>query len=321
MSAFDGLKFDTTRSAPGRVTNAIANASRRTGVDFNYLMSQARVESSLNPNARAATSSASGLYQFIDQSWLKIINDHGAEYGMDWAASAIQKTSTGSYYVADPQIKQQILDLRNHPETASAMAAEFASDNRNYLVQQTGRQPEAVDLYLAHFLGAGGAAKFINTMNNAPGMPAAGLFPAAARANPSIFYDRDGSPRSLADIRASFAQKLNGSSSGGWELPGTGGSSWSLPNGTRMVQPADYMRIAQERLAMGDGGSSNNGFGNPLSMPMSDTDYGNGDTVNDGDTALLNDIQSLTFGRAVNAAKPNIETARLAYLMLATLGR
>jgi len=321
MSAFDGLKFDTTRSAPGRVTNAIANASRRTGVDFNYLMSQARVESSLNPNARAATSSASGLYQFIDQSWLKIINDHGSEYGMDWAANAIQKTSTGSYYVADPQVKQQILDLRNHPETASAMAAELASDNRNYLVQQTGRQPEAVDLYLAHFLGAGGAAKFINTMNSAPGMPAAGLFPAAARANASIFYDKDGSPRSLADIRASFAQKLNGSSSDGWELPSTGGSSWSLPDGTRMVQPADYMRIAQERLAMGDGGSTGKAPGNLLSTPMSDADYGNGEAINDGDAALLNDIQSMTLGRAVNAAKPNAETARLAYLMLATLGR
>lgn len=317
MSAFDGLNFDTTRSAPGRVTNAIANASRRTGVDFNYLLSQARVESSLNPTARAATSSATGLYQFIDQSWLKMINDHGSEYGMDWAANAIQKTSTGSYYVADPQLKQQILDLRNHPETASAMAAELASDNRNYLVQQTGREPESVDLYLAHFLGAGGAAKFLNSMASAPNMPAAGLFPAAARANASIFYDKDGSPRSLADIRASFAQKLNGSSSGGWDLPGTGGSSWSLPDGTRMVQPADYMRIAQERLAMGNGGSN----ANPLSMPLGGNDYGNGETSEDGDAALLNDIQSLTLGRAVNTAQPNAEAARLAYLMLATLGR
>ncbi len=47
---------------------------------------------------------------------------------MDWAANAIQKSPSGSYYVADPQMKQQILDLRNHPETASAMAAELASE-------------------------------------------------------------------------------------------------------------------------------------------------------------------------------------------------
>jgi hypothetical protein len=319
MSAFDGLKFDSNRAAPqGRVTTAIATASRRTGVDFNYLLSQARVESSMNPNARASTSSASGLYQFVDQSWLKIVNDHGSEYGMDWAANAIQKSSTGAYYVADPTVKQQILDLRNHPETASAMAAELASDNRDYLVQQTGRQPEAVDLYLAHFLGAAGAAKFLNTMNNAPGMPAAGLFPAAARANASIFYDSAGNARSLADIRSSFAQKLNGSSGGGWELPSTGGGgSWSLPDGTRMVQPADYMRIAQQRLAMGSGASTPDS----LSGAMTDTDYGSNDTLKDGDAALLNDIQSLTLGRAINKAAPNAEAARLAYLMLATLGR
>jgi hypothetical protein len=318
MSAFDGLKFDSNRVAPqGRVTTAIASASRRTGVDFNYLMSQARVESSMNPNARASTSSATGLYQFVDQSWLKIMSDHGSEYGMDWAANAIQKSSSGGYYVADPAVKQQILDLRNHPETASAMAAELASDNRDYLVQQTGRQPEAVDLYLAHFLGAAGAAKFLNSMNNAPGMPAAGLFPAAARANASIFYDGAGNARSLADIRASFAQKLNGSSGGGWEVPSTGGSSWSLPDGTRMVQPADYMRIAQQRLAMGNGASTPD----PLSGTTTDTDYGSSDSLKDGDAALLNDIQSLTLGRAINKAAPNAEAARLAYLMLATLGR
>jgi hypothetical protein len=316
MSAFDGLKFDSTSNAPGRVTNAIANASRRTGVDFKYLMDQARIESSMNPNARAGTSSATGLYQFVDQSWLKILSDHGSEYGMDWAANAIQKSSSGSYYVSDPQVRQQILDLRNHPETASAMAAELASDNRDYLVQQTGRQPEAVDLYLAHFLGAAGAAKFINTMQNAPGMAAAGLFPAAARANASIFYDSEGNARSLADIRSSFAQKLDGSS-GGWQLPSTGGGSWSLPDGTRMVQPADYMRIAQQRLAMGDNAST----ADPLSMGLTSQDYGSSDTANDGDAMLLNDVQSLTLGRAINAAKPNTETARLAYLMLATLGR
>ncbi len=321
MSAFDGLKFNSANvGQQGRVTQAIATASRRTGVDFKYLMDQARVESSMNPNARAGTSSATGLYQFIGQSWLKMMNDHGAAYGMDWAANAIQKSASGAYYVADPQLKQQILDLRNHPETASAMAAEMASDNRDYLVQQTGRQPEAVDLYLAHFLGAGGAAKFLNSMTNAPGMAAAGLFPAAARANPSIFYDGAGNARSLADIRATFAQKLSSDGpSGNFQ----GGSTWAMPDGTRMVQPADYMRIAQAQLAQ----SNAQGAVDPLSAGMTDPDANGG--AQDGDAMLLGDIQALTLGRALNTggntasntAAPNTEQARLAYLMLATLGR
>ncbi|MBO9575129.1 MAG: lytic transglycosylase domain-containing protein [Sphingobium sp.] len=308
MSAFDGLKFNSTGyGQQGRVTNAIANASARTGVDFHYLMSQAKIESSMNPNARAQTSSATGLYQFVDQSWLAIVNNHGAEYGMDWAANAIQK-SGGQYYVADPAMRQQILDLRNHPETASAMAAELASDNRDYLEQRIGRQAQPVDLYLAHFLGAAGAAKFLTSPQT---MAGASLFPAAARANASIFYDRDGNARSLADIRAGFAQKLEGGSTGGFE----GGSTWALPDGTRMVQPADYMRIAQERMAQTSGAD-------PLSGDIGDPQYGSNAAI-DGDAMLLNDVQALTLGRAVNAAtaQPRAETARLAYLMLATLGR
>ncbi len=326
MSAFDGLRFNSANvGQQGRVTQAIATASRRTGVDFKYLMDQARVESSMNPNARASTSSATGLYQFVDQSWLKMMNDHGAAYGMDWAANAIQKSAGGSYYVADPQLKQQILDLRNHPETASAMAAELASDNRDYLVQQTGREPQPVDLYLAHFLGAAGAAKFLNSMTNAPGMAASGLFPAAARANPSIFYDGAGNARSLADIRASFAQKLSsdGPSGSGFQ----GGSTWAMPDGARMVQPADYMRIAQAQMAQ----SNMQGQADPLSGGITDPDA-NG-AADDGDAMLLGDIQALTLGRALNTAQttgvnapgnlnaPNTEQARLAYLMLATLGR
>lgn len=324
MSAFDGLNFNKAAGQQGRVTQAIASASRRTGVDFSYLMSQARIESSMNPNARAQTSSATGLYQFIDQSWLKIVNDHGANHGMDWAANAIQKSASGGYYVADPSLRQQILDLRNHPETASIMAAELASDNRDYLVQQTGREPEAVDLYLAHFLGAGGAAKFLNAMASAPGMAAAGLFPAAARANASIFYDGTGNARSLADIRASFAQKLaNGGAAGG--VSG-GGGTWAMPDGSRMVRPADYMRIAQERmtqmaaLGMDDDQTADPYVNGGLSIDASDPRYGN-DPLAQADAMLLADVQALTLGRTGTPATPNAQAARLAYLTLATLGR
>lgn len=323
MSAFDGLNFNSAYgTGQGRVTQAIANASRRTGVDFKYLMDQARIESSLNPNARASTSSATGLYQFVDQSWLKIVNDHGAAYGMDWAANAIQKSASGSYYVADPQLKQQILDLRNHPETASAMAAELASDNRNYLVQQTGREPQAVDLYLAHFLGAAGAAKFINSMASAPGTPAASLFPAAARANSSIFYDGNGNARTLAEIRDNFAQKLaNGGATNG---AAASGGTWAMPDGARMVAPADYMRIAQANLALRDQAITPDAT-NPTDPDASQygvSEVGDGSEAGYADANLLANIQALTLGRT--AAPPqtaNAETARLAYLMLATLGR
>ncbi|MET0362769.1 MAG: transglycosylase SLT domain-containing protein [Sphingobium sp.] len=299
MVGFSGIWGSQAAAGGERVTNAIASASRQTGVDFAYLMGQAQIESSMNPNAKARTSSATGLYQFLDQSWLAVMNNHGAEHGMEWASNAIQQGSNGRYYVADPAVRQQILDLRKHPETASVMAAEFASDNRAYLESRTGRPAESVDLYLAHFLGAGGAAKFLTASANNPDASGAALFPAAARANRSIFYDRQGNARSLSDIRQSFAQKLNSGAQGANVQFAGGYDDYAMPSGSTMVQPADYLRIAQARLGMqGESGAGSN----------------------DDDVTSHSPGWADTSGET-QAALPRNEAARLAYLMLATLGR
>ncbi len=191
-----------------RVSRAIGAAADRTGVDFDYLINQARVESGFRADAKASTSSASGLFQFTQQTWLATIKQHGAEHGYSWAADAISADKQGRYSVADAQLRGQILDLRNQPEAASAMAAEFADDNGDALLSATGREPEAVDLYLAHFLGSGGASKFLKAWEANPNQQAAPLFPAAAGANKAIFYGRNGSPRTLNEIRERFRGKM-----------------------------------------------------------------------------------------------------------------
>jgi hypothetical protein len=201
-------------ASPQRVTAAIAKASARTGVDFDYLMDQARIESGMRPDARAHTSSATGLYQFTKQTWLGTVKEHGASHGLDWAANAISKNADGTFSVADGSTRAAILDLRNNPEAAASMAAEFAADNGQYLQARIGTNPEPVDLYLAHFLGAEGAAKFLDAFQENPDQNAAPLFAEAARANQSIFYRTDGSARSLAEIRQNFASKLGNAPSG-----------------------------------------------------------------------------------------------------------
>lgn len=196
-------------SAQSAVHRAIYNASSATGVDFKYLFNQARVESSLNPQAKARTSSATGLYQFIEQSWLGVVAKHGDEHGLGWAASAITRSSDGRYRVADPAMRSAILDLRRDPDASAAMAAEFAADNRDHLETRLGHTVESVDLYLAHFLGAGGATKFLRQLNANPETSAAAVFPAAARSNRAVFYNADGTARSLTDVRARFARKID----------------------------------------------------------------------------------------------------------------
>jgi hypothetical protein len=205
-------------STTQRVHNAIAGASARTGVNFDFLVKQAKVESGLNPEARARTSSATGLYQFTKQTWFGTIKEHGANHDLGWAAEAITRGDNGQYRIADPAMRARILDLRTQPEAAAAMAAELASDNHDFLNGKLGRAPEAVDLYLAHFLGEAGAARFLEAYDANPESAAAGLFPAAANANRAIFYRGDGAPRSFAEIRASFAAKLGGA---GAPLPAT----------------------------------------------------------------------------------------------------
>lgn len=196
--------------ARDRVSSAIQLAAVRTGVDFGYLLNQAKVESGLNPNAKARTSSATGLFQFIEQTWLATLKKHGDAHGLGWAANSIRQGANGRFTVSDPQLRRQILDLRRHPETASAMAGEFAADNREYLEGRLGRRVEGVDLYLAHFLGPAGAARFLKAHDSNPNASAAGMLPAAAKANRWVFYGKGGAPRSFAEIRGRFADKIGG---------------------------------------------------------------------------------------------------------------
>jgi hypothetical protein len=190
------------------VRAAIARAADRTGVAFDYLLNQAKTESGLDPDARASTSSASGLYQFIDQSWLGVVKQHGAKHGMAWAADAIRQR--GGRWTVDPAMRQAVFGLRDQAEPAALMAGEFANDNAEGLSRALGRQPSATDLYFAHFMGLDGAARFLRAAGNDPDASAASAFPREARANRSIFYTRSGEARSMGEVYALMARKIGG---------------------------------------------------------------------------------------------------------------
>ena len=189
-------------TAGSTVTGAIRQASAATSTSFNYLLATAQVESGLNPQAGAATSSARGLFQFIEQTWLGTIKQSGAQLGYGRYADAISKTSSGHYQVSDPAMRAEILKLRNDPTANAVMAGAFTKANADYLATKLGRQPSEGELYIAHFLGAGGAARLISLAANNPNAKGTDYFPHAANANSSIFYDRaTGHARSLAQVR------------------------------------------------------------------------------------------------------------------------
>lgn len=193
-----------TGGPPANIARAIRHAADRTGVSFEYLVDQARLESGFRNDVKATTSSATGLYQFTNGTWLSTVRAHGARHGIEWAASAISENGA----VHDPAQRHAILALRKDPAIAALMAAEHAEDNRNALIEGTGREPDDTDLYLAHFLGSAGAVKFLNNWAANPASPAAELFPEAAGANRSVFFDRNGHALSLDEVRRGFTAKL-----------------------------------------------------------------------------------------------------------------
>jgi hypothetical protein len=186
-------------SIRGVVQAAIQRASEATGVDFGFLMGAAKRESGYNPAAKAATSSAAGLFQFVDQTWLATLKRHGAKYGYARYADLIQQGPDGRFHVDGTEARQAVMDLRLDPHAASLMAGELASDHASYLRGRVGRDPTSGELYAAHFLGPQGSARLIEAVRTTPQASAAGLFPEAAQANRSIFY-RDGRAASVTEV-------------------------------------------------------------------------------------------------------------------------
>lgn len=194
---------------PQRIVSAIKTAAAQTGVDFSYLLKKAAQESSLDPNAQASSSSATGLYQFTQQTWLSMVKNYGGKYGLGTYADHITMDSNGIAHISDPTWRQAILNLRKDPVASAEMAGELDKQNQNSLQANVGGKIGATELYLAHFLGAGGASDFISEMRANPKQSAATVLPDAAAANPNVFYAKDGTPRSLQQIYQHFAQKFD----------------------------------------------------------------------------------------------------------------
>lgn len=193
-----------------RVAGAIKQAADTVGTSFEYLLSTAKMESDFNPTAGASTSSARGLYQFIDQTWLGTVKEAGSQLGYGQYADAITRNAGGDYSVGDPQMRQAIMKLRDDPQAASSMAAALTQSNSFQLTGKIGRRPNDAELYMAHFMGVGGAAKLITSAQETPNVSAARMFPGPAAANRPIFYDREGRARSVSEVYSVLTSRYSG---------------------------------------------------------------------------------------------------------------
>ncbi|MEQ8934936.1 MAG: hypothetical protein RIE56_04005 [Amphiplicatus sp.] len=202
IAADPGLSIAASGQAP--VMAALKRAGDATGAGFELLFNMARRESSLNPAAEAKTSSAAGLFQFIDQTWLAAVKKYGAKHGLEAAAADISVDANGKYSVADAARKQEILDLRFDPAKAATLAGELVQENRVGLERRLGRAINQAELYAAHFLGVGGAAKLLSS---APEAKAADIVPQAAAANKPVFYGSAGA-KTVSEVMSSIGKSM-----------------------------------------------------------------------------------------------------------------
>lgn len=161
------------------IKDIIIAAADRVGVDQGIMMAMAKQESTFNPNAKAGTSTAKGLYQFLDGTWSEMVKKYGNKY---------PELNKGQY---DP--------------TASAVAGALYIKENGAILSKAGVPVDGTSIYAAHFLGPGGARKLFTSD---PSADATALMPAPAKANKHIFYNKDGSPRTVAEVQKALFEKV-----------------------------------------------------------------------------------------------------------------
>ncbi len=188
------------------LVDTIVRAGRIVGADPTLLMAVADKESSFATAVQAKTSSATGLFQFIEQTWLGVVDEFGARHGLAAEAQTITRAGR-QFVVADATERQRILDLRREPYLSALLAAEMLKRDTLRLEKQMGRHLTGGEVYLIHFLGPDAAQSFMATMEQTPTAKAAELLPRPAEANRPIFYAEAGGETktlTVAEVHAKF---------------------------------------------------------------------------------------------------------------------
>lgn len=188
---------------------AISAAAIRNGVSPLYLLAVARAESGLSTYARTPASSAAGLFQFVDQTWLRTLRRYGAGLGLGTEAQAIRTDAEGRSRIVDPRLREAIYGLRYDPVVSARLAGALTRENAEALRSELGRWPTAGELYAAHLLGPRQALLLLSAVRAAPAYPAPAILPAAAASNPGLFYSA-GWPLSVRQVFGRIADRVSG---------------------------------------------------------------------------------------------------------------
>jgi hypothetical protein len=201
-------RTDRAQNIAPLVVDAIRVAQQKSHVDPGLLLAIAAKESGFNPEARNRHSTARGLLQFTNATWLTVVRDFGPRYGLSRYAQAIETDRDGRLRVSKPHLRRAILALRDNPRLQAIMTAERLEQGRPSLELHLGRAARTADLYFLHLLGPTGATHFLTELNEHPDASSLTVVGGVAKANAGLFV-KDGRPMTVAEAYASIQATLD----------------------------------------------------------------------------------------------------------------
>lgn len=204
-------------------------AGKMAGVNPNLMAAIAAVESGFKPAVKAPGGSATGLFQFISGTWRAMLRKYGPKYGIDPSTPPT--------------------DARAN----ALLGAEYVRENSEGLQNVLNRPIEPTDVYMAHFLGLGGARKFLQAN---PSQSGPDFMPQEAAANRPIFFDGS-RPRTLGEIYQEMKRRVVSRAQGlGLSLSGPAATSEAPAKPAEAPQPGDDAKVtAPQGAAAADAGA------------------------------------------------------------------
>lgn len=199
LTAYD-IDFDK-RELNAKLFHNIISAAQKTEYDPAMLLTMAWFESKMDAKVNNKVSSALGLFQFTEGTWIETIYKYGEKHGLNNYVNAITKDDNGKYHVKNKNDLNYILALRNNPKVSAIMAAETMKNNQNFVENKLGQKIQDKDAYLIHVLGAVGAAKFFDNLQKRPSAPVSLLFPVAVKKNPHLFIKKIDDQKKIRSIQ------------------------------------------------------------------------------------------------------------------------
>lgn len=195
---------------PADVKGYIEEAAQRAGVPVSVLMATAKQESDFGRNLANPKGSAKGLFQFVDGTWSDMITKSGPIYGLPTTTS--------------------VSDNRAN----ALMAAEYMRQNNALFTKQIGRAPKDGEMYISHFMGGQGGVNFVKAYESQPDANAAQLFPKEASYNKNIFFEKNGTPRTVAQVYSKLSSYVDGNTN----YTATPSTDFGAPRTAQDFQPA-----------------------------------------------------------------------------------